>query len=211
MVKHRASGANLPSGWEREPHDWYREPPRIVDALLDVEEFHGTVLDPCCGGGTIPARCLARGIHAIGSDIVDRGYGIVQDVFDRMEPVDAIVTNPPYKLAVPVAQHALCLASKVALLLRINFLEGQSRKKFFKDAPLARIWVSAWRASMPPGCMNGPRDEFGALVVPPATGGTTTYAWFIFVRGHNDWPEVRWLELEDAQTAARPLSIGLAP
>jgi hypothetical protein len=49
------------SGYQRVLHDYYREPARAVDALLDFEAFTGSVYDPFCGGGTIPARCRARG------------------------------------------------------------------------------------------------------------------------------------------------------
>jgi hypothetical protein len=61
--------------------DFYVEPRWVVHLLLDVESFEGSVLDPCCGSGTIPSVCLERGIPAIGSDIVYPGFGEVRDLF----------------------------------------------------------------------------------------------------------------------------------
>ena len=81
----------------RAKHDFYVEPRWLVNVLLDIETFTGTMLDPACGSGTIVSACRDRGMRAIGADIVDRGfrYVQVQDFFDRTEKVDAIICNPP--------------------------------------------------------------------------------------------------------------------
>jgi hypothetical protein len=105
------------SGYERIDKDFYVEPRWVVHLLLDVEAFEGEVLDPCCGSGTIPSVCQERGIPARGSDIVDRRFGEVRDLFNITEPVDNIISNVPYKIAEPCARHMLKLAQrKVALI-----------------------------------------------------------------------------------------------
>ena len=49
-----------------------------------------------------------------------------------------IVTNPPYKYALEFVEKALSLIEKgrkVAMFLRIQFLEGQRRRKLFDKEP----------------------------------------------------------------------------
>ena len=97
------------SGYERWADDWYQEDAACVDALLAVERFDGLVWDPACGEGNIPKRCLAAGIPAVGSDLVDRGYGRRSD-FLTMEPADMaahIICNPPYGVIETWIERAL--------------------------------------------------------------------------------------------------------
>jgi hypothetical protein len=175
------------SGYARVDKDYYREPAWITDALLNAVQFTGTILDPCCGGGRIPSRCLERGLHAVGSDIVDRGFGEVQDVFDRTEPVANVITNPPYTFAQPIVEHLYTVvAERIALLLRLAFWEGKCRTKFFAKHPPALILGSIDRVSCPPGRVDrdGPRDRWGAIIEPEERGGKMPYAWFIWQIGH---------------------------
>ena len=184
------------SGYARADADWYREPAWLVDALLDVEHFTGGVLDPACGGGTIPARCLARGMLAIGTDIVDRGFGERQNFFERKSPVDNIICNPPFNRAQKFVEHALSLTRrKVAIVQRLAFLEGQERRHMWEATPLARIWVSSKRACMPPGVgfASGERDRWGALKVQEGRGGAIAYAWFVWDHSHVGPATVGWV------------------
>lgn len=183
------------SGYDRAAEDWYREPPWLVDALLDVEHFDGAVLDPACGGGTIPSCCLSRGIPAYGADIVDRGWEVA-DFFDQSQPWDNIITNPPFNRAQEFVEHALSLARrKVAIVQRLAFLEGQKRRRLFETTPLARVWVSSRRACMPPGAGwgDGQRDQWGALRTQEGRGGAIAYAWFVWDKAHQGPPSLGWL------------------
>lgn len=172
------------SGYDRADYDWYVEPRWLVDALLDVEQFEGLCWDPACGGGNIPEAIIARGGRCFGSDISNRGYGATGVDFFR-GPGDRahhIVSNPPYGVIEPWIERALSLTTgKVAILARLALLGGQKRT-FFARTPLARVWVSSRRASMPPG---------GTDV--PATGGAIAYAWFVWEHGHVGAPTIGWL------------------
>jgi hypothetical protein len=173
------------SGYVRIDQDFYTEPRWLVKRLLAKETFEGSVLDPACGSGTIPSVCLDHGIKATGSDIVHRGFGTVGDLFDYAEPLENIISNPPYICAEACVRHLLPLArGKVALLLRTAFLESVRRDDFYATMPPRRIWVSKERASMPPGVMEGRRDRWGAVIQPEGRGGTMCYAWFIFEPGY---------------------------
>src|SRR6516162_2729991 len=95
----RNKGYPRRSGYPREDKDFYVEPRWVVHRLLDVETFEGSIHDPCCGTGTIPSVCMERGLVATGSDIVDRGFGEVQDLFSRTDPLDNMISNVPYGIA----------------------------------------------------------------------------------------------------------------
>ncbi len=172
------------SGYARAEADWYQEPAWVVNALLDRERFTGLSWDPSCGGGTIPEAMLARGLPCYGSDLADRGYGRTGvDFFSTTKSTDNIVTNPPYGVIEPYIRHALTLArSKVAILARLALLESTRRQALFRETPLARVWVSHRRVSMPPG---------GTDV--PASGGTVAYAWFVWDHSHVSAPVIGWL------------------
>lgn len=181
------------SGYERQTDDWYQDPPWATDALLAVERpFIGRVLDPCCGGGNIVRQLRAAGIDGCGSDIVQRWEGAAVAPYPdalRWSPA-SVVSNSPYREAQEFIDCALShVKDRVCVLLRLAFLEGQKRASWFADRPLARVWVSPRRISMPPG---------GKAI--PATGGTIAYAWFVFEAGYRGTPSLGWLpDMKDVQ------------
>ena len=173
------------SGYERAAEDWYVEPRWLVDALLNVEAIPKTsmVWDPSCGGGTIPIAVTSRGVSCRASDIVNRGYGEVSDFFSEKRSADVIISNPPYGVIEKYIQHALGLTKdRVIILARLALLESQSRQVFFNTTPIARIWVSSRRASMPPG---------GSDI--KAKGGTIAFAWFVWDHAHQGKPTLGWI------------------
>lgn len=172
------------SGYTRVANDWYVEPRWCVDALLDVERFSGLSWDPSCGGGNIPIAMQERGLECWGSDIADRGYGQTGLCFFDCEHVaDNIVTNPPFGVIEDYIRRALQQTRrKVAILARLALLEGIERQKLFRSTPLARVWVSSRRISMPPG---------GSGI--KASGGSIAYGWFIWEHGHEGRAQLEWL------------------
>ena len=175
------------SGYERNADDWYVEPPWAVDALIAAERpFVGTVLDPCCGEGNIVKRLEAAGVRAVGGDIKPRwDRAVIHHFSGSLEGYkpDSVVSNPPYNLAQDFVGCALKhTQDRVCVLLRLAFLEGQKRRAWFEATPLARVWVSSRRISMPPG---------GSDV--KAKGGTIAYAWFCWEKGHRGPAQIGFL------------------
>jgi hypothetical protein len=190
----RPSGIGLPSGRKRAADDFYLEPRWIVSNLLDVEMFTGEVLDPFCGGGNIVGACLQRGIVATGSDLRKRGFGTQRNAFSIAEPVENLISNPPFTLLEQAIWHFLPLVRrKLVLLARLNILETQQRLTLFRQAPPSRVWVSVRRVSIPPGNLAHPRDQFGALDPLPASGGSTAYCWSVWDRDYAGPTVLGWI------------------
>ncbi len=167
--------------YEREDDDWYVEPAWVVRELAWAEI--GAPLepawDPACGGGNIPRALRQLGIDAVGTDIIDRGYGTGGIDFLGMLPYlpeptpRAIVTNPPYDKAEAFARRALDLVPYVALLVQAKFLYSQRRYVLFTERPPARIYHLSTRPSMPPGALL--RD--GKI---KAAGGKMDFCWVVW-------------------------------
>lgn len=118
--------------------------------MLEKETFTKAVLEPACGGGHISEVLQKHGYNVSSFDLIDRGYGKVQDFFNIKHSDMDIVTNPPYKIALPFLKHALDIipnGNKVALFLRVLFLEGKERGHFFKENPPKKIYVASGRLS----------------------------------------------------------------
>lgn len=166
------------SGHTRDPLDWYVEPESCVHTLFNVVEFEGTIFDPCCGIGTIVKVARSRGFGAMGSDIVDRGFGSVRNFFDTIGNVSNIVTNPPFREAVRVVEHALRLVRPdglVAIVGQSKFLWSQGRVELFDRCE--RIIILSTRPSMPKG---EALMEHGENI---RGGGSIDYCWCIWRAG----------------------------
>lgn len=175
--------------WAREVDDWYVEPEWCSLRLFEEEKFVGSVYDPACGRGSIVISALKSGLNAFGSDLVDRGWDSTATPLDFLESVFCrinIVTNPPFGIAEKFVEHALTLTScKVAMLLPANWVQGDKRSRWLAATPLRRVWFITPRPSMPPGHVLAGGGKPG--------NGTTDYAWFVWLRGYDGAPEVRWL------------------
>lgn len=174
------------TAYPQHPDHWYVEPPSAVRALLNAVRFRGTIYDPACGGGNIPLTCIEEGFRAFGSDLVYRGFGEGGLNFLTAPPLvrpDNVIMNPPFKDALAFIQRALEIVDhKVAVFIRLAFLESAKRKPFFETAPLSRVLVFSDRVSCPPG---------GTDI--KAEGGKVAYCWLVFDKDHSGPPTVGWL------------------
>src|ERR1700733_2884834 len=110
-------GNTRSSGYERDPHDWYVEDRESVAAMFrHIHNGERTVWhDPCCGGGNILRVAADLGIAMTGADLIDRADGKypVRDFLEDAAAYAGILTNPPFRLAVPILRHALKLVENV--------------------------------------------------------------------------------------------------
>jgi hypothetical protein len=175
----------------RETHDFYPTWPAATRALLSAERFDGPIWEPACGDGAMSKELEADGYEVISTDLIDRGYGEGgRDFLMEWQPLAPnIVTNPPFRWAVEFVDRALMLTTgKVALFLRLAFLEGQDRGRWLPTTPLARVWIMSRRVPIQRGRMANPEEE---------KGGVIAFAWFIWSHGHEGRPEIGWLDWKD--------------
>ena len=181
---------------ERANYDYYATPYQATEMLLDEVKFSGNFLEPCVGGGHIvdvikkyyPDECI------YGVDLVDRGYPntLVADFlkYDFLgQKFDNVVTNPPYSLAQEFLEKSMEVVNdggKIAMFLKIQFLEGAKRREMFKKYPPKYIYVFVKRQA--PWNNGSPVDEKGK-----PWSSTMCFAWFVWEKGFTGEPIVRWL------------------
>lgn len=94
-------GASNHTDKARETHDFYATSPEAIDLLKKKIDLPKQILEPACGSGCLSERLVELGHEVKSYDLIDRGYGEVQNFFLMTEPPFkgdfAIVTNPPYK------------------------------------------------------------------------------------------------------------------
>ena len=179
------------SDTDREQNDYYATPPQAVEELLKRESFNKYIFEPAVGGGAIADVLKAHGHKVQCMDIIDRGYPDteVKDFFnatkDDLICSPDIITNPPYAQASEFVEHALDISMdsvKVAMFLKIQFLETQKRYKLFQKYPPKAIYVFVNRVACG---KNGVFDGESSAVC---------YAWFVWERGSTTEPVIRWID-----------------
>lgn len=135
---------------ERVDNDYYATPPKAVEELLKREQLNHYVWECAVGGGHIADVLKQNGYDVRCSDIVDRGYTDTEVVDflhterDNNDFARDIITNPPYSMATEFVNHALDISmdsTKVAMFLKIQFLETRKRYELFKKYPPKKIYV----------------------------------------------------------------------
>lgn len=187
-------GGNSANG--RTANDYYATNPEAVKMLISAHDFKGKhILEPCVGAGHIANILTDKyGEEITAIDIIDRGYPntIVTDFLqwksDKL--YDTIITNPPYSLAkefIFKCMELLTSGGQLAMFLRINFLETVNRKELFDTYPPKYIYV--FRKRMP--IFNN------GIELDPSTGKpwatTLCNAWFIWCKGSQTEPIIRWI------------------
>lgn len=171
--------------------DAYFSPPEAVQSLLCIEWEHlpEFLWEPAAGDGAIVRPLRAAGFHVVASDVADYGLencraGVDYLVAKPPVGVEGVVTNPPYKLALPFAKKAIREVRYLALLLRTNFLESTSRLPFFRSHEPARIWISSRRLPM--------MHRYGWQG--PRSPSNTCFAWFIWDSHATSTGRVHWFD-----------------
>lgn len=184
-------GASSHSDHDRQEDDYYATEPRVIDELFERERFGDVILEPACGEGHLSKEMEKYAKTIISEDLVYRGYG--QGGVDFLKSTGKfdgdIITNPPYKYAQEFVEKSLELINnsevadlKVAMFLKLTFLEGQKRKKFFEKYPPEIIYVYSSRRKC---ALNGKFDETGS--------SAAAYAWFIWRKSFSGEPTIKWI------------------
>lgn len=183
-------GASNHSKSERVENDYYATSPLAVKMLLEKEPFSENIWE-CASGGDHIVKVLKENGHTVwATDIIDRtGHTEILDFLKSDVKYDGdIITNPPYSLAQQFVEKAIDSVTdghKVAMYLRLQFLEGKKRQKLFKQRNLKTVYVAAGRM----GC--GANGKFYDQER-EWEGGSVAFAWFVWEKGYEGDPVIKW-------------------
>ena len=187
-------GASNHSKQERSKNDFYATPPLAVKHLLEVEKFNKNIWEPACGMNHIVDILKDNNYNVVYSDIekmVDDNNIEIIDFLSCDKKWDGdIITNPPFKYATEFVYKALDVVNegaKVAMFLKIQFLETKKRMELFKENPPKVIYVASNRYGCSP---TGKFDEDGNC------GSTICYCWFIWQKGFKGNPIIKWINYD---------------
>lgn len=199
----RIIGASNHSLTDREATDFYSTDPDCVEDLLKLEQFDKNILEPCCGSGNISKVLESAGYKVTSTDLYSHGYGTSGiDLFSYKDINSDIITNPPFGIVTEFIEHMLDnlkSGHKMALFLKLQFLEGQDRyKKVFVRKNLKTVYIYTKRVA----CYKNNEmylknddgsfklDKDGNKVKIPSA---VAYAWYIFDKDYSGDPQVKWI------------------
>lgn len=197
-------GATNHAEGDRADKDFYATSPEAIDALKKKVDLPHFILEPSCGQGHLSERLKELGHEVWSYDIVDRGYGEVQNFFEMLSLPStlslslslqnghserlAIVTNPPYNVALPFILHALELCREgdlVCMFVKTTFLEGKKRyKELFSQQPPFMVLQFVERILC---AKNGDFEEARRL------GSAVSYMWAVWEKGFKGKTIVDWI------------------
>lgn len=174
---------------ERETNDYYATEPKAAQLLMEAETFSPQIWECACGEGHLAKEFERAGYEVLATDLIYRGYGNPKPLDFLKETLDGfggdIVTNPPYKYALEFVEKALNSVQeghKVAMFLKLQFLEGKSRKQFFLHNPPKTVYVSSSRLIC---ALNGDFEKI--------TSSAVAYAWFVWEKGYDGETVIKWI------------------
>lgn len=175
---------------ERQVDDFYATDPIAVEILLGKEKFSKNVWEVACGAGHMSKVLEKAGYNVRSTDLVYRGYGEETELdflLDDTEEYDGdIITNPPYKYGREFVEKAINVVGgghKVAMFLKLQFLESSARRKLFDKYPPKIVYVFSKRIKC---AKNGDFDLYPSSAV--------AYAWFVWEKGFVGEPVIRWID-----------------
>jgi hypothetical protein len=161
-------------------HDCYETPAVAVRALLAHETFPRVVWEPACGPGAIARVLMAAGHTVYASDLIDYGVGTAGLNFltARAAPpgCECIITNPPFRDAEAFVAKALELVPRVAMLLRLAFLEAERKSGCLDDWNMGLKRVHVFKNRLPMMHREGWTG--------PRSTSATAFGWFCWDRRH---------------------------
>lgn len=182
-------GASNHTAEERQAEDFYSTDPEAVKMLLEMETFNNNIWECACGEGHLSKQMEKMGYNVYSTDLIDRGYGVGGvDFLAQAEQFDGdIITNPPYNKAYEFIEKSLELipeGNRVAMFLKVQFLEGKKRKELFAKYPPKIVYVSSSRILC---AKNGDFEN-----IRKSGGSAVAYCWFIWEKGFKGDPIIKW-------------------
>lgn len=182
-------GASNHTDKERQNEDYYATEPKAIEWLMTLENLNKNIWECAVGGGHLADVLIQHGYNVKCSDIIKRyKYAEIIDFLTTNTKFDGdIVTNPPYKFAKEFVEKAINIVNngnKVAMFLKVQFLEGKARKKLFETYPPKTVYVSSSRL------LCAKNADFDGMIA--GGGSAVAYAWFVWEKGFNGQTILKW-------------------
>jgi hypothetical protein len=183
-------GASNHTEKERQELDYYATDPIAAELLLDVEKFDGDIWECACGEKHLSNVFERYGYNVRSSDLIDRCGNEIFDFLsiDNLHFDGNIITNPPYKYATDFIYKSLQIIPdrrKIAMFLKVQFMEGKERKRLFTEFPPKVIYISSSRI------MCAKNGEFERMK--QGGGSAVAYAWYVWEKGYKGNTIVKWI------------------
>lgn len=197
-------------GAVRNNDDYYITPLWLASEFLaayakapDNKLHSGFVLDPCCGGddkhpATYVEALKAYDIKPLTVDIRSNSRAeVVRDFLTLPDrslelPISLIISNPPFNLAVDFVHKSLKKirdGGHVVFLQSLNWMGSKTRRKFWKHAPLKRIYTHSRRPSFNPETKNS---------------DSINYAHYVFEKGYEGPATIEMIDSYEAAEENAP-------
>ena len=178
---------------ERQKNDYYATNPNALTLFLDKLredniELNHEIWEPACGEGHLSKILIGEGYDVFSSDLIYRGYGKGDIDFINNNHIKCngdILTNPPFKLAekfVETGMNKIGRKQKLLLFLKIQFLEGQKRKKLFQKYKPNYVYCYSARQLC---AKNGEFKKYNST--------TQFYCWIIWNKGFDGDTIIKWI------------------
>ena len=193
-MKAKSRQGAIRGSFKERAYDLRETPPEATRALIRTGELdkYRVLFEPCAGKGSISRELKAGGWRVIAHDLIaypgaDPDVQPDHDFFQanndfridgapevNLAPLQAIVTNPPYRWADDFIRHGLFIGKPVFVLLRLMALEGARRSDIMEH--LHHVYIGTERLPMMhrPG-WRGKKLKQGAM----------PFGWFCFLPEKN--------------------------
>lgn len=150
--------------------DLHMTPPELARRIVDYFAPRGRLLDPCRGDGAFYNAMLVHSADVLWCEVREG-----RNFFAYDQPIDWIITNPPWSILRPFTQHALRQATDVVFLVGLNAYTTKARLRDIERAGFAiidRLYVPT-----PPSPWPGSGFQLAAVHMRkggvPSHGGST--------------------------------------
>lgn len=183
-------GASNHTNEKRDLEDFYATDPIAAHILMREESFNENIWECACGKLHLSKVFEEYRYKVRSSDIVDRCGNEVLDFLSIENNYWSgdIITNPPYKYALEFIYKALSIipeGNKIAMFLKVQFLEGKKRKILFTRFPPRTIYVTSSRITC---AKNGDFEK-----MKEGGGGALAYAWYVWEKGYKGDTIIKWI------------------
>ena len=198
LVDVRAGNNRFLSRKDRKCHDNYETPAWAIASLLSRHhEIDGTIIDPCCGPGSIVrevrrlrSTAIVGGLELRTIEVPDGCRAGVDGLAELRAAAlvggaaDWAVLNPPFTMALEFALTTWQSVERgMAIFQRTAWMEGVARgNKLWDVLPCSHVWIFRHRV-----------DCFPEGQVDHSTSGMLCFAWYVFTRGYTGRPQLGWI------------------